>query len=255
MIKIKTPDEIEKMAASGKILAATMQRLLEKAKIGVTTLELDKLAEDYILAAGAKPSFKLEKDYYHTTCMCVNDAVVHGIPNDYKLQKGDRLGIDCGAVLDGWHSDASWSVMVEEEPSTFLKVGQKALELAIEQCVVGNHVGHVSKMIDDVVTQAGYSPVKALVGHGIGRELHEDPEVPCYLRGEIENTPELKPGMVIAVEVIYNMGESPVVYGGNDGWTIVTRDGSLSGLFEHTVAITENGPRVLTPIKLGLTAV
>lgn len=246
MIHIKTPAEIEMMAKSGKILAEVMQKVLAKADVGVTTLDLDKYAEELILSAGGKPSFKLEKGYYFTTCMCVNDMVVHGIPTDYKLKNGDILGIDCGLVLDGWHSDASWSLEIGGKKNIFLETGEKALELAIEQCVAGNHIGDISKAIEDTVRAGGYSPVKALVGHGIGKELHEDPDVPCYLRGDIKNTPEIKVGMVLAVEAIYNMGESPVVYGGDDGWTIVTRDGLPSGLFEHTVAITENGPRVLT---------
>lgn len=237
------------MAESGKILAEVMKKVLAKAAVGITTLELDKYAEELILAAGGKPSFKMEKGYYFTTCMCVNDIVVHGIPSDYKLQDGDIVGVDAGVVYKGWHSDASWTIQVEtqdKEIQKFLETGRSALNKAIRECRPGKHIGDISKAIEDTVRGSGYSPVKQLVGHGIGRALHEDPEVPCYLRGRIENTPEIKTGMVLAVEVIYNRGESPVVYGGDDGWTIVTRDNSPSGLFEHTVAITEKGPKVLT---------
>ncbi len=246
MIKIKTPEEINQMAASGKILHEVMQKVLAKAAAGITTAELDKYADGLIIAAGGKPSFKMEKDYNFATCMCVNDMVVHGIPSEYKLKNGDILGVDCGVVFNGWHSDASWTIAVNSQTKKFLQTGETALKLAIEQCVPGKHIGDISKTMEEVIRQAGYSPVKALVGHGIGRSLHEDPEIPCYQRGKVENTPEIKPGMVLAVEVIYNEGGSPVVYANGDGWTIVTRDRSPSSLFEHTVAVTAEGPRVLT---------
>lgn len=254
MINIKTPEEIELMAASGKILGDVMQKVLAKAAPGMTTAELDKYTDDLIMAAGGQASFKLEKGYHHATCMCVNDIVVHGVPGDYKLQRGDVLGVDAGVLYQGWHSDASWSIIVGNPPKSevsrqnrvFLDTGERALELAIAQCHPGRHIGDISRVIEETVRHGGYSPVKQLVGHGIGQSLHEDPEIPCYVRGEAKNTPEIRPGMVLAVEVIYNLGKSPVVYGSDDGWTIVTRDGSPSGLFEHTVAITEAGPRVLT---------
>jgi methionyl aminopeptidase len=252
MILLKTPQEIEKMTASGAILGDVLQKLLNKAAVGISTRELDEYADNLISQAGAKPSFKMEKNYHHATCMCVNDMVVHGVPNNYKLKDGDVLGIDAGVFYQGWHSDASWTVRIggvkEDKIGRFLSVGQQALRLAIERCVPGNRVGDISKVIDEVVSQAGYSPVKQLVGHGIGRDLHEDPEIPCFLRGSVENTEIIKEGMVFAVEVIYNQGKSPVIYDNNDGWTIVTRDGSVSGLFEHTVAITASGPRILTKV-------
>lgn len=246
MIKIKTSEEISQMAQSGKILHEVMQKVIAKASVGVSTFELDKYADELIRAAGAQASFKMEKGYFHATCMCVNDIVVHGIPSKDKLKQGDILGVDCGAIYNGWHSDASWSIEIGGKDNKFLQTGEKALKLAIEKCVIGNHIGDISKVIEDTVRSGGYSPVKQLVGHGIGTSLHEDPEIPCYLRGRVENTPEIKIGMVLAVEVIYNSGESGVVYGNDDGWTIVTRDGLPSGLFEHTVAITANGPWVLT---------
>ncbi len=135
---------------------------------------------------------------------------------------------------------------LQHDGDLFLETGKLALKKAIEKCVAGNHVGDISKTIQEIVEKNGYSCVKQLVGHGVGKDLHEDPEVPCYLRGKIENTPILKPGMVLAVEVIYNQGKSAVVYGNDDGWTIVTRDGLPSALFEHTVVVTENGPKILT---------
>ncbi len=247
MIPIKTPEEIAVMAEGGRILAQTLQKVLAKVAAGVTTAQLDKDAEELIIKAGAKPSFKMEKDYRHATCMCVNDMVVHGVPSGYQLQNGDILGVDLGVYFEGFHTDASWTIEVKSQKFIkFLKTGEEALNEAVEKCVVGNHIGDISKIIQEIVEGNGYSCVKQLVGHGVGRELHEDPEIPCYLRGSVANTPEIKTGMVLAVEVIYNQGKSPVVYANNDGWTIVTRDGLPSALFEYTVVITPNGPRILT---------
>lgn len=246
MILLKTPEDIVVMAEGGQILAQVLQKVLAKVTVGITTLELDKYAEDLILAAGAKPSFKMEKDYSFATCMCLNDMVVHGLPIDYQLQENDILGIDLGVFYKNFHTDGSWTIEVGGKKSNFLETGELALKKAIEKCVPGNHVGDISKTIQEIVEKNGYSCVKQLVGHGVGKDLHEDPEIPCYLRGKIENTPVLKPGMVLAVEVIYNMGKSAVVYENDDGWTIVTRDGKPSGLFEHTVVITETAPKILT---------
>lgn len=248
MINIKTPEEIEIMAAAGKILTDVLQKVLAKSIPGVTTLELDKYCEELILAVNAKPSFKMVPGYHHATCMCVNEVVVHGIPSQNILKAGDILGIDLGVYYQGFHSDGSWSIEIGNGKNKFLETGERALDLAIKQCVPGNHVGDISRAMQQVIEDGGYAPVKQLVGHGIGRELHEDPEIPCYLRGKVENTPEIKTGMVFAVEAIYNQGGSPIIYAGDDGWTIVARDGKPSGLFEHTVAITESGPRVLTKL-------
>ncbi len=255
MINIYSPEEIQKIAKSGAVTSKAVNRIIELAVPGVSTLELDTEAEKIIRSAGAEPSFMLEPGYQFTTCMQVNDMVVHAIPNEYRLAKGDRLGIDVGAVLDGFHSDASWSIIVGDDLQNkdleplrqFLSVGENALKQAIAECRLGNRVGHISQKIQAIVEGAGFSCVKQLVGHGVGRKLHEDPEVPCYLRGKIENTPELKTGMVLAVEIIYNMGQSAIAYENDDGWTIVTKDGYPSGLFEKTVAITANGPKILTP--------
>lgn len=249
MILLKTPEDIAVMTEGGQILAQVLQKVLAKVAVGITTLELDKYAEDLILAAGAKPSFKMEKGYSFATCMCLNDMVVHGIPTDYKLQEGDILGIDLGVFYKGFHTDGSWTKRIldcGQNDDNFLETGELALKKAIEKCVPGNHVGDISKAIQNTVETAGYSCVKQLVGHGVGKDLHEDPEIPCYLRGKIANTPVLKLGMVLAVEVIYNQGKSAVVYENDDGWTIVTRDGLPSALFEHTVAVTNSAPQILT---------
>ncbi|MCL4390391.1 MAG: type I methionyl aminopeptidase [Patescibacteria group bacterium] len=251
MIQIKTPKEIEIMREGGKILARILSQTLEKAVPGVTTWDLDKFADAQIAATGAKPSFKMEKGYYFATCMCVNDMVVHGLPDDRPLEEGDILGIDMGVYYKGFHTDASWTKEIQNskgksQKSKFLNTGEEALKKAIAQCRPGNHIGDISQTIQEIVEGGGYSCVKQLVGHGVGKSLHEDPEIPCYLRGQIKNTSEIKAGMVLAIEIIYNQGKSNVIYSNDDGWTIVTRDGAPSGLFEHTVAVTPSGPQILT---------
>lgn len=203
---------------------------------------------------GGEPGFMRVKDYHHTTCFSTNDVVVHGIPGTYELNDGDVVGIDCGVYYKGFHTDMSESKRVKseggrvkkDEVDKFLDIGKYALEEAIKQAVVGNRIGHISQTIQRIVEkEAGYSVVRSLIGHGVGRELHEAPEVPGYLVGNINRTPLLKEGMTIAVEVIYNMGTHDVVLD-HDHWTIRTRDGKLSGLYERTIAITADGPLMLT---------
>lgn len=252
MINIKTKEEIEIMAEGGKILSDVMWQLIDKVKPDVSELELDSLAERLILEKGGEPGFKKVDDYKHSICISTNDVVVHGVPSGYRFKHGDVVGIDCGVYYKGFHTDMSETGRVIESPlndnvDEFLLTGEKALEKAIEQAKIDNNIGHISKKIQDIVEQKGYSVVRSLIGHGVGRQLHEDPEVPGYLVGKIENTPKLIEGMVIAIEVIYNMGKPELIYANNDGWTLKTEDGSLSGLFERTVAITNEGFRVLTP--------
>src|SRR5258706_12701178 len=249
MIPIKTPQEIKIMEKGGKILAEALQEGLDYAKPGISELDLDHLAEELIIKQGGEPGFKRVEGYKHTICISTNDVVVHGIPTNYKLKEGDIVGIDCGVFLEGFHTDMSETIRIRnvelgikdsnDRVDKFLDTGKNALELAIQQVKPGNHIGHISKTIQMIVEGGGYSVVRELIGHGVGRELHEDPEVPGYLSGKIDNTPLLKEGMVIAVEIIYNMGRKEVVYSGKDDWTIKTKDGSLSGLFERTVAVTK----------------
>lgn len=253
MIHIKTPKEIDTMRKGGKILAETLFEVLRHAKPGVTELELDALAEKLIRSQGGEPGFKRVPGYHHATCVSTNDVVVHGIPTNYTLKEGDIIGVDCGVYLEGFHTDMSETVIVggeeyaDEKLQNFLDTGKKALNLAIEQVKPGNRIGHISRAIQVLVEGAGYSIVRELIGHGVGRELHEEPEVPGYLKGKIEKTPLLREGMVIAIEVIYNMGKKEVEYSGNgDNWTIVTADGGLSGLLERTVAVTKDGYEILT---------
>jgi len=250
MINIKTPEELEIMRTGGQILSSVMWELVSFVNKGVSEIEIDRFAEKLIIEKGAEPGFKKVEGYKYTVCLSTNDAVVHGIPTDYKLKDGDIIGIDCGVFYKGFHTDMSETVIVGKseypEKEKFLNVGKLALEEAIGQAKIGNRVGHISKTIQTIVEDSGYSVVETLVGHGIGRELHEEPEVPGLLMEPVENTPLLKQGMVIAVEVIYNMGK-PDLKLDKDGWTLRTQDGSLGGLFERTVAITTNGPQVLTP--------
>jgi len=220
-------------------------------------IEIDEMAEKLILEKGGEPGFKKVEGYKHTICISTNDVVVHGIPTGYKFKEGDVVGIDCGVYYKGFHTDMSETLRVSSQKSKvessklddvdkFLDIGKYALEKGIGQAIVGNRVGHISKIIQEIVEkQNGYSIVRTLVGHGVGKELHEEPEVPGFLYGKIEKTPLLKEGMVIAVEIIYNMG-NPDLMLDDDGWTLRTKDGSLSGLFERTIAITKNGPVILT---------
>ena len=237
-------------------MAEVLKEVLDNAKVGVSELELDQLTEKLIIEKGAEPGFKKVDGYKHTICVSTNGIVVHGIPTSYKLKAGDVIGIDCGVYYKGFHTDMAQTVrikdeglrMKEDDVGRFLETGERAMWKGIQAAKFGNRVGHISKTIQKIVEDAGYSVVRSLIGHGVGRELHEEPEVPGFLDEPIEKTPRLLDGMTIAIEVIYNIGKSEVIYSNSDGWTIKTKDGSLSGLFERTVAITDEGPMVLTQV-------
>ncbi|MDP2671812.1 MAG: type I methionyl aminopeptidase [bacterium] len=246
MAYLKTKEEIKTMAEAGRIAAKALGEIEKHIKSGVTGLALDKTAQEVIKKEGAKPSFMTVEDYQYSICVTENELVVHGIPTAVAFKEGDIVGIDIGALYQGFHSDMAETFAVgrvSAEVQNFLKTGKEALNKAIAQAKVGNRVGDISSTIQTTVEKAGYSVVKELVGHGVGTALHEDPLVPGI--GKKETGPVLKEGMVIAIEVIYNQGKGPVVLL-EDGWTIASRDGSLSGLFERTVAITKKGPVVLT---------
>ncbi|HEX8965937.1 MAG TPA: type I methionyl aminopeptidase [Patescibacteria group bacterium] len=253
MIPIKKPNEIAIMEKAGKILADVLYEVCQHAKPGVSEIELDRMAEELIVKRGGEPGFKKVEGYHHTLCVATNNVVVHGIPGNYKLKEGDIIGLDCGVYLEGFHTDMAETVYVgdkskmPEDIKRFLELGKQGMLAGIEQVKPGNRVGHVSKAIQDIIEKkGGYGVTRSLIGHGVGRELHEDPEVPGYLEGKIEKTPLLRPGMTIAVEVIYNMGSPEVMYSGEDDWTIVSADGSLGGLFERTVLVTPTGHKVIT---------
>lgn len=253
MIASKTRDEISAMKKGGKMLSDTLWQVVRESKPGLSEVAVDERAEQLILEKGGEPGFKLVSGYNHTICAATNDVVVHGIPSPYILKKGDVFCVDCGVYYNGLHTDMAETFIVggedaaTKEVQAFLEIGKKALRAGIKAVKAGNRVGHISKAIQDIVEgEGGYSIVRSLVGHGVGRELHEAPEIPGYLVRPIEKTPLLKEDMTIAVEVIYNMGKPDVVLD-HDGWTIRSKDGSLSAVFERTVRVTKNGSELLTP--------
>jgi methionyl aminopeptidase len=243
----KSPEEIEKMAAAGAIHARTMKLVAGKIREGVTTAELDAAAEKYIRSQGAVPSFKGYRGFTGSICASPNSMVVHGIPGPYRLQRGDIISVDIGVTHDGWVADGAVTFPVG--PITpvarkLLDVTEASLFAAVEQCRVGNRLGDVSHAVQSVVEAEGLSVVRSLVGHGVGRSMHEDPQIPNY--GEPGRGPRLEAGMVLAVEPMVNAGRH-MVRMGDDGWSIYSQDGSLAAHFEFTIAVTEAGPRILTP--------
>jgi methionyl aminopeptidase len=248
MIILKSPEEIEKIGAAGKMVAEVFEELREWIRPGMTTKELDRIAEERILKRGGKPAFKGYRGFPCTLCTSINEEIVHGIPSDRRVEEGDILGVDMGVWLDGYYGDAAKSYpigRVTERVERLIRVTEASLYDGIAQAVVGNHLSDISYAVQVCAEQAGYSVVREFVGHGIGRDLHEEPQVPNY--GKPGKGPRLKAGMVLAIEPMVNEGAcySRVL---DDRWTAVTRDGSLSAHFEHTVAITQTGPRILTAL-------
>jgi methionyl aminopeptidase len=247
-IKIKTADEIKIMQEGGRILADVKARLESEVKEGVNAEYIDKLAEDLILKLGAKPSFKMVKGYYWTTCVNLNEGVVHGIPKkEVVFRKGDIVSVDVGVFFRGFHTDTSFSKGIEMDANklSFLKVGKYALNKAINEAKVGNYVYDISYAIESSLTENNLNPIKGLVGHGVGRELHEDPQIPCLVYQKRNETEVFLEGNVIAIEVMYTTGSGDIMLM-DDGWTISTKDGKISALFEDTICITNNGPLILT---------
>jgi methionyl aminopeptidase len=246
MIIRKSTAEIEKMANAGRIVADTISLLHDHIRPGVSTGELDELADDYIRSQGGTSSFKGYRGYPASICTSPNDMVVHGIPNGRTVSEGDILSVDVGVVLDGFVADSAYTFGVGEisaEAERLLDGCQAALAAGIAECRAGNRLSDVSHAIQVATEEAGFSVVRSLVGHGIGRAMHEDPQIPNY--GPPGRGPELQPGMTFAIEPMINAG-SPDVYLHDDEWSISTIDGSLSAHFEHTVAVTEEGPKILT---------
>ena len=247
MIIRKTPEQVEKMAASGAVLVRCLQMLAAKARAGVTTRELDEAAEKFIRSQGAVPAFKGYRGFPGSICASPNSMVVHGIPGPYELQRGDVLSIDVGVVKDGWVSDAAMTVPigpVDESAQKLLDTTRAALFAAVEEMRPGNHLGDVSAAVQRTVEDEGLSIIRTLVGHGIGRDMHEDPQVPNF--GEPGKGPLLEEGTVLAIEPMVNAG-GPLVKMGSDGWAVYSEDGSPAAHFEFTVAVTADGPRILTP--------
>jgi methionyl aminopeptidase len=246
----KSPAEIEKMAAAGAIQVQTLKLLESRIRPGVRTEELDAVAERFIRSQGATPTFKGFRGFPGSICASPNAMVVHGIPGRYRLQGGDIISIDVGVTLDGWVADAARTFPVGEigpREQNLLGATREALFAGVEQCVVGNRMGDVSHAIEQVIEGAGLSVIRSLVGHGVGRSMHEDPQVPNY--GRPGKGPMLEDGMVLAIEPMTTAGRAAVRMAG-DGWAIFSQDDSPAAHFEFTVAITAGGPRVLTPWHL-----
>jgi methionyl aminopeptidase len=246
VIHRKTPEEIEKMAAAGSVLVRTHEVLRKKARPGVTTAELDEAAEKFIRSQGGEPAFKGYRGFPGSICASPNSMVVHGIPGSYSLNRGDILTVDIGVILDGWVADAAITHPIGNVTpiaQRLLATTKAALFDAVEQCVPGNRLGDVSHAVQTRVESEGFGVIRSLVGHGIGRDMHEDPQIPNF--GEPGHGPVLAPGMTLAIEPMINAG-SPDVWMADDRWSISTDDDSLSAHFEHTVAVTDNGPLVLT---------
>jgi methionyl aminopeptidase len=251
-IELKSPDELDKMSRASKIVAEVLEALRGQVKPGVSTEELDRFAEKFIVDRGGVPAFKgyrvRDRVYHHTLCTSINDAVVHGIPSKKTLKEGDIIGLDLGVIVEGYYGDAAITVPVGTiAPSAMrlLKITEEALYKGITQAVVGHRISDISHAVQTHAEAAGFSVVTEFVGHGIGRRLHEEPQIPNY--GEPGKGPRLKAGMALAIEPMVNLGRADTRCL-EDGWTAVTCDGSLSAHFEHTIAVTDAGPRILTKL-------
>jgi len=248
MIIGKSRREIEKMRAAGQLVGRVLQELRRMTEPGLTTLELDRAAEKMIRDAGAQPTFKGYQGFPFSICASVNEQVVHGFPSNYKLKEGDIFSIDCGATLEGFVGDTATTVPVgkiSEELQQLIRVTEESLELAIAQCLEGKHLGDIGWAVQHHAESNGYTVVREYVGHGIGRRMHEDPQIPNY--GAPGKGVKIRNGYVFAVEPMVNIGSHRTKVLA-DGWTVVTLDGKPSAHVEHTIAITEDGPQVLTRV-------
>ena len=247
MIVYKSPEEIDQMRRAGRIVADTIDELLDRVRPGITTRQLDEIAERSIRSAGATPSFKGYRGFPASICTSLNDEVVHGIPGKQRVGEGDILKLDVGAIWEGFHADSAVSVYVGDAPSDvvdkLLRVTEESLAAGISELRAGGRLSDVGHAVQQLVEGAGFAVVREYVGHGVGRFLHEDPQVPNY--GDPGRGPEIKPGLVVAIEPMVNVGDWRTEVQ-DDGWTVVTADGSLSAHFEHTIEVTPDGPEVLT---------
>jgi methionyl aminopeptidase len=247
VIELKSAREIALMRAGGHILADVVDRLRETVKPGISTLEIDEEVEGFIRSRGALPAFKGYRGFPATVCVSINEEVVHGIPSAHRrVKEGDIVGLDLGCIVEGYYADCAFTLAVGEVPprvQELLDVTRDSLDLAIAECRAGRRLSDVSHAVQSHVERHGFAVVRAFVGHGIGRALHEDPQIPNF--GEPGRGPKLRAGMVLAIEPMVTMGSWDVKVL-DDGWTAVTRDGSLAAHFEHTIAITEADPEVLT---------
>ncbi len=243
MVRLKTEAELELMRKSGFISAKVLKKAIEMVKPGINLLDIEKVAMYEIVSLGGKPSFTTVLGYKWSTCLTVNEELVHGIPKDRVLNAGDLLSIDVGAVFKGWHTDTAWSVIVGGKPTKFLQIGEEALWKGIKQAIQGNTIGDISATIQETIEGAGYDVSRTLIGHGVGQDVHEPPDVPGF--GQRGRGLILQSNMTLAIEAIYAEG-SAAVYLDKDGWTYITNDHSLGGLFEMTVVVKDKKAEVLT---------
>lgn len=260
-ISLKTQKEIALIAEGGRKLKKILEELIRLAKPGLSLEEIEKRAWQAIEATGGKPAFARVKNYHWATCININEGIVHGIPNQYSLKKGDLISIDLGLYYKGWNTDMSVSFqaggnsevilksgekVAPEEAKRFLKTGEKALRASINQAYPGKRVGHISEAMQRIIEKEDFSPLRSLTGHGIGRRLHEKPQIPCFLDDTPESTSLIKAGMIFAIEVIYAMGGHETVIDKSDNWTIKTKDGRMAAIFEKTIVVTDDGPLICT---------
>ena len=255
----KQEEKISVMREGGLFLSKIMAEAVNYAGVGLTTADLEKYIRSRFSFYGVLPSFTTVRNYQDYSCLCVNDVVVHGVPSSYVLKHNDIIGIDIGVFFKGYHTDMSWSKVILDPDSkiqdglkqnhAFLATGAKTLVSAIKACKAGNRIGDISSAIQANIEKNGYSGVRQLVGHAVGKKLHEHPQIPGIITEDIQKTPELTPGLTLAIEVIYCQGKPEIVYKNDDGWSIATRDKSFSGLFEATVAVEDTETEILTPIE------
>ena len=250
MINLKSEKEIAIMQEGGKRLKTIVEGLSYLIKAGVTTKEIDDKAEQLIKKQGGSPSFKTVSGYLFSTCTPINEQIVHTKPSNRILKTGDVLTLDIGILYKGWHTDYATTKVIggksqNEKINKFLEKGEETLYSAIEKLKIGNRLGHISEEIERKITSQGYFIIKELTGHGIGRKLHEDPYVFGFVDGPINKSLLIKKGLVVAIEIIYSMGTEEIAYE-NDNWSIITKDRSISACFEHTIAVTDKGPIILT---------
>ena len=249
VITIKTAGEFEKMAVAGAAVAAVHEAVREAAAPGVTTAELDRISADVLRLHGCRPSFLGYHGFPATICASPNETIVHGIPDDYKLADGDVLSIDSGAIFEGWHGDAAFTIAIGRVPEhvmRLIEVTESALWEGLASARAGKRLGDIGHAIEAAALPEGYGVVREYIGHGIGRQMHEAPNVPNY--GKSGKGLKLKVGMALAIEPMFNLGTADTMLL-DDGWTVVTRDGQISAHFEHTVAVTKDGPLVLTLLE------
>lgn len=249
-------EKLALMQEGGRRLAKVFLAVLPQIKPGATLTYINHLVEEEITKAGGELSFKMVAGYRWASCINLNQGVVHGVPKDRKVKEDDLVSLDAGFFYRGFHTDRAETIIAGQkktkEKIKLVEAGKEALKQAIIQAKPANRVGHISRAIETSLTGAGFNPVRSLIGHGIGKKLHQEPAIPCYLEGKIEETPELLVGMNLAIEVIYTAG-NPDLVELEDGWTIETADGKIAGLFEETVAVTGKGPQVLTELDSVLT--